>query len=82
MNIDKERIETLEELQAFITAVENGSFALNHVAGIALATSNSTGEPFIVVLNDKHQPLKARLVSDFVYQNGKEIVRQGSGGFH
>lgn len=82
MNIDNEIIETLDELRAFIAAVENGSFALSGVAGIALATSNADGRPFIVVLDDKHQLLKGRWVSPFVYEHGKELVRSGVGRSH
>lgn len=70
-------IETLEELEAFLLLVENGGLGLTNVEGVALATNNSNGRPFIAVLDDKHQLLLGRWVSQEVYENGKDMVRYG-----
>lgn len=74
---DNEVIETLAELEAFLTLVENGGLGLTNVQGVALATNNSDGRPFIAVLDDKHQLLLGRWVSLDVYENGKDMVRYG-----
>ena len=74
---DNEVIETLAELEAFLTLVENGGLGLTNVLGVALATNNSDGRPFIAVLDDKHQLLLGRWVSLDVYENGKDMVRYG-----
>tara|TARA_Y100001956_G_C4114736_1_gene184293 strand:+ start:1144 stop:1422 length:279 start_codon:yes stop_codon:yes gene_type:complete len=70
-------IETLKELEAFLLLVENGGLGLTNVEGVALATNNSNGRPFIAVLDDKHQLLLGRWVSQDVYENGKDMVRFG-----
>lgn len=70
-------IETLEELEAFLLLVENGGLGLTNVEGVALATNNSNGRPFVAVLDDKHQLLLGRWVSQDVYENGKDMVRYG-----
>ena len=75
---DTIEISTLDELREFLAAVENGGLGFNNSAGVALATQNSTGRPFVAVLDDKHQLLLGRWVSQDVYENGKEIVRFGS----
>ncbi|MCF2856676.1 hypothetical protein L1286_04295 [Pseudoalteromonas sp. SMS1] len=74
---DKEEIRTLDELESFLTLVENGGMGLENVAGIALATNNSNGRPFVAVLDDNHQLLLGRWVTQEVFENGKEIVRVG-----
>lgn len=70
-------IETLDELEAFLISVENGGLGLNNVAGIALATNNADGRPFVAVLDDKHQLLMGRWVTQDVFDNGKDMVRKG-----
>ena len=70
-------IETLPELEAFLVAVERGSLGLNDVAGVALATSNADGKPFVAVLDSQHKLLLGRWVSQEVYENGKDLVRNG-----
>ncbi|TLX47960.1 hypothetical protein C1E24_06885 [Pseudoalteromonas phenolica] len=70
-------IETLEELEAFLLLVENGGLGLTNVEGVALATNNSNGRPFIAVLDDKHQLLLGHWVSQDVFENGKDMVRFG-----
>lgn len=74
---DNEVIETLAELEAFLTLVENGGLGLTNVQGVALATNNSDGRPFVAVLDDKHQLLLGRWVSQEVFENGKDMVRYG-----
>ncbi|MEJ6476635.1 hypothetical protein [Pseudoalteromonas piscicida] len=70
-------IETLEQLEAFLILVDNGGLGLQNVAGVALATNNSDGRPFVAILDDKHQLLLGRWVSQDVYENGKDMVRYG-----
>ncbi|HIF9132901.1 TPA: hypothetical protein ACX6QB_001199 [Photobacterium damselae] len=70
-------IETLEQLESFLLSIENGGMGLTNVAGVALATNNANGRPFVAVLDDKHQLLLGRWVSQEVYDNGKDIVRYG-----
>ncbi|OAN13103.1 hypothetical protein A3K86_15680 [Photobacterium jeanii] len=77
MNIGNEVIETLDELESFLTSVEDGGLGLTNVAGVAMATSNADGRPFVAVLDDKHQLLLGRWVSQDVYENGKDLVRTG-----
>ncbi|MDO6526857.1 hypothetical protein [Motilimonas sp. 1_MG-2023] len=79
---DQNVIETLSELEAFLLAVESGSLGLNDVAGVALATSNADGKPFVAVLDSQHQLLLGRWVSQDVYENGKELVRNGPSRVH
>ena len=74
---DNDIINTLDELEAFLLLVENGGLGLKNVEGGALATNNSNGRPFVAVLDDKHQLLLGRWVSDEVYENGKDMVRYG-----
>jgi hypothetical protein len=74
---DNDMINTLDELEAFLLLVENGGLGLKNVEGVALATNNSNGRPFIAVLDDKHQLLLGRWVSQDVYENGKDMVRYG-----
>ncbi|MDV5167394.1 hypothetical protein [Photobacterium rosenbergii] len=70
-------ITTLAELEAFLISVENGGLGLTNVAGIALATNNADGRHFVAVLDDNHQLLMGRWVTDEVYENGKDLVRNG-----
>lgn len=75
---DNDVIETLDELETFLRLVENGGLGLENVAGVALATNNSDGRPFVAVLDDNHQLLLGRYVSSDVYENGKDMVRYGT----
>ncbi|KXI24347.1 hypothetical protein [Photobacterium sanguinicancri] len=77
MNIENTVIETLDELELFLISIEDGGLGLTNVAGIAMATNNTDGRPFVAVLDDKHQLLLGRWVSQDVYENGKEMVRRG-----
>lgn len=82
MNIDSEVIETIEELKTFLQLVESGALGLEGVAGVALATTNSDGRPFVAVLGEQHQLLLGRWVSQHVYEHGKDIVRYGPNSTH
>ncbi|PMN88629.1 hypothetical protein [Enterovibrio norvegicus] len=70
-------IDNLQDLETFLIAVENGGLGLKDVAGVALATNNSDGRPFVAVLGDDHQLLLARWVTQDVFDNGKDLVRSG-----
>ncbi|UJF18446.1 hypothetical protein L0B53_15680 [Vibrio sp. SS-MA-C1-2] len=75
-------ISTLNELEEFLTAIENGALGLNNVAGIALATSNKDGRRFVAVLDDKHQLLLGRWVTEEIFQTGQDLVRKGTQKLH
>ncbi|KZN47220.1 hypothetical protein [Pseudoalteromonas luteoviolacea] len=79
---DKEEISTLVELESLLTLVENGGLGLENVAGIALAIHNSSGRPFVAVLDDNHQLLLGRWVTQEVFENGKDLVRVGPKKHH
>ncbi|MCE0496004.1 hypothetical protein [Vibrio salinus] len=79
---DNDVIRTLEELETFLILVENGGLGLENVAGVALATNNSDGRPFVAVLDDRHQLLLGRWVTQEVFENGKDLVRKGPGKTH
>ncbi|EGU47473.1 hypothetical protein VII00023_07334 [Vibrio ichthyoenteri ATCC 700023] len=74
---DDRIIETLDELRAFLLAVENGLLGLQNMAGVALATHNGNGRHFVAVLDDKHQLLLGRWVSEEVFKTGQDMVRNG-----
>ncbi|OUS72005.1 hypothetical protein B5G52_09100 [Pseudoalteromonas sp. A601] len=74
---DNDVIDTLEELEAFLLLVEGGGLGLKNVGGLALATNNSNGRPFVAVLDDNHKLLLGRWVTQEVFENGKELVRNG-----
>ncbi len=75
-------ITTLQELETFLILVEKGGLGLENVSGVALATNNSNGRPFVAVLDDKHQLLLGRWVTQDVFDNGKDLVRYGPGKKH
>ncbi|MUH96261.1 hypothetical protein GNP63_06775 [Aliivibrio fischeri] len=76
-NNDADIITNLEDLETFLISIENGGFGLTNVAGIALATSNKDGRRFVAVLDDKHQLLLSRWVTEEVFQTGQDLVRKG-----
>jgi len=78
MNNDVEIITNLEELERFLASIENGSLNLPNVSGIALATNNKDGRRFVAVLDDKHQLLFSRWITEEVFQTGQDLVRHGS----
>ncbi|CAM3060787.1 hypothetical protein [Vibrio rarus] len=77
MNNDADIITSLEELEAFLIAVEDGGFSLTNISGIALATSNKDGRRFVAVLDDQHKLLMSRWVTEDVFQTGQDLVRRG-----
>ncbi|MCG7587347.1 hypothetical protein [Photobacterium sp. OFAV2-7] len=77
MKFDESVIDNLEELENFLLLVENGGLGLTNVAGVALATNNADGRHFVAVLDDKHQLLLGRWVTEEVYENGKDLIRHG-----
>tara|TARA_R110002167_G_scaffold83378_2_gene226607 strand:+ start:963 stop:1211 length:249 start_codon:yes stop_codon:yes gene_type:complete len=79
---DNDVIETLDELETFLRAIENGGLGLANAAGVALATNNTNGRPFLAVLDDNQQLLLGRWVSADVYENGKDMVRYGTKKVH
>ena len=79
---DNEVIETLDELETFLRLVETGGFGLNNVSGVALATNNKNGRPFVAVLDDAQQLMLGRWVTDDVFENGKDMVRYGTKKSH
>ncbi|KZN59512.1 hypothetical protein N473_25940 [Pseudoalteromonas luteoviolacea CPMOR-1] len=74
---DRDEITNLDELETFLLLVESGGLGLENVEGVALATHNSNGRPFVAVLDDKHQLLLGRWVTQEVFENGKDLVRMG-----
>ncbi|WP_407333629.1 hypothetical protein [Enterovibrio sp. 27052020O] len=77
MNNELDIIDNLQELEAFLISIESGGLGLKGVAGVALATNNSDGRPFVAVLDDNHQLILARWVTQEVFDNGKDMVRNG-----
>ena len=75
---DNKVIETLDELETFLRMVEAGGFGLNNVAGVALATNNANGRPFVAVLDDNQKLVLGRWVTSDVFENGKDMVRFGT----
>lgn len=78
MNNDAQTITTLDELERFLIAVENGGLGLTNIAGVAMATSNKDGRRFVAVLDDKHQLLLSRWVTEEIFQTGQDMVRNGT----
>jgi len=70
-------ISNLEELEKFLLLVESGSLGLSNVSGLALATNNKDGRRFVAVLDDKHQLLLSRWVTEEVFQTGQDLVCNG-----
>ncbi|MCW8996492.1 MAG: hypothetical protein OQK77_11825 [Psychromonas sp.] len=77
MDNEADIITNLEELEAFLISVEKGGLALTNAAGVAMATSNKDGRRFVAVLDDKHQLLVSRWVTEEVFQTGQDLVRNG-----
>lgn len=81
--IDDDRIiSDLDELEAFLVTIESGSLGLNNAAGIVMATNNSDGRRFVAVLDDNHQLLLGRWVTEEVFQTGQEMVKNGTNRSH
>lgn len=82
MNNEHDIINSLTELENFLVMVENGGLGLKGVAGVGLATNNKDGSHLVAVFDDKQQLLLARGVTDEVFENGKDMVRNGVGRTH
>ncbi|WP_338364662.1 hypothetical protein [uncultured Pseudoalteromonas sp.] len=82
MNNEHDIINSLTELENFLVMLENGGLGLKGVAGVGLATNNKDGSHFVAVFDDKQQLLLARGVTDEVFENGKDMVRNGVGRTH
>jgi len=78
MNNNAEIISTLTELENFLKLVENGGLGLTNIEGVVLATNNKDGRRFVAVLDDKHQLLLSRWVTEEVFQTGQDLVRNGT----
>ncbi len=74
---DDKVIDNLDDLEAFLISVESGLLGLQNVAGVAMATQNSTGRHFVAVLDDKHQLLLGNWVTEEVFNTGQDLVRNG-----
>jgi len=79
---DDKIIADLAELEAFLIAVESGVLELNNAAGVVLATNNSDGRRFVAVLDDKHQLVLGRWVTEEVFQTGQDLIRNGPSRKH
>lgn len=78
MNNEADIITNLEALENFLISVENDAFGLTNVAGVAMATNNKDGRRFVAALDDKHQLLLSRWVTEEVFQTGQDLVRNGT----
>ncbi|NOH80342.1 hypothetical protein F0231_11400 [Vibrio sp. RE86] len=74
---DDRIIADLAELEAFLVAVDSGVLGLNNAAGVALATNNSDGRRFVAVLDNNHQLVLGRWVTEEVFQTGQDLVKNG-----
>lgn len=77
MNKEYDVIDNLAELERFLLSVENGGLGLQGVAGVGMATNTKDGRHFVAVFDETQSLLLARYVTDEVYENGKEMVRNG-----
>jgi hypothetical protein len=77
MNNELDIIESLEELEKFLVSVEAGGLGLEGVEGVGMATNNADGRHFVAVFNSSHKVLLARWITQEVFDNGKDLVRNG-----
>ena len=77
MNDEQNIIDNLDELRSFLLSVENGGLGLDGVEGVGMATNNADGRHFVAVFDRSHKVLHARWITDEVFANGKEMVRDG-----
>jgi len=82
MNSELDVIDSLEELERFLLSIENGGLGLKDVAGVGMATNNSDGRHFVAVFNNSQQLILARWITQDVYDNGKDLVRNGPKRMH
>lgn len=67
----------LEDLEKFLISVEAGGLGLEGVEGVGMATNNADGRHFVAVFNSSHKVLLARWITQEVFDNGKDLVRNG-----
>ncbi|MGF1683107.1 hypothetical protein [Photobacterium minamisatsumaniensis] len=77
MNNESDVIDSLEKLERFLISIEDGGLGLKDVAGVGMATNNSDGRHFVAVFDNNQKLLLGRWVTQDVYENGKDIVRNG-----
>ncbi|RYV01209.1 hypothetical protein SOPP22_16600 [Shewanella sp. OPT22] len=82
MNFSDEVISNLDDLKNFLLLIETGALGLNGVEGVGMATNNADGRRFIAVFGLQHQLLYGRWVSEDVFQNGQDMVRNGVSNKH
>jgi hypothetical protein len=82
MKEEQSVIDNLADLESFLLNVENGGFGLKGVAGVGMATNNADGSRFVAVFNDQQQLLLARGITEEVFQQGQDMVRNGVGRKH
>lgn len=78
MSNETDIITNLSQLERFLISVESGALGLTNVAGLAMATNNKDGRRFVAVLDDKHQLILSRGVTEEVFQTGQDLVRNGT----
>lgn len=78
MNNEADIITNLTDLETFLISVENDDLGLTNVTGVAMATNNKDGRRFVAVLDDQHQLLLSRWVTEEVFQTGQDLVRIGT----
>lgn len=74
---DDRIIADLQELEAFLVAIESGVMGLTNAAGVVLATNNSDGRRFVAVLDDDNQLVLGRWITEEVFHSGQDMVRHG-----
>ncbi|MGF1871016.1 hypothetical protein [Photobacterium indicum] len=77
MKNEHDVIDSLEELERFLLTIENGGLGLKDVAGVGMATNNTDGRPFVAVFDNNQKLILAQWISQDVYENGKNLVRNG-----
>lgn len=82
MSEEQSVIDNLADLESFLLNVESGGFGLKGVAGIGMATNNADGSRFVAVFDDNQKLLLARMITEDVFQQGQDMVRNGVGRKH
>jgi hypothetical protein len=82
MNNEQTVIDNLAELERFLLSVEGGNLGLKGVAGVGMATNNNDGSRFVAVFDEQQQLLLARTITEYVFQAGQDMVRNGVGRKH
>ncbi|WOT04441.1 hypothetical protein [Shewanella youngdeokensis] len=82
MSQEQSVIDSLDELERFLIAVESGGLGLTNVEGVGMATNNADGRHFVAVFDKGHKVLHARWITDEIFATGKDMVRNGVKGKH